>query len=370
MSNFHIYFTSVLCSIAVVDMRSDTVTKPTDEMRLAMFKAVVGDDVYCDDPTANKLESSAAKMLGKESSLIVPSGTMGNLLCLMVHCDGRGDEMLLGDDSHISIYEQGGSAYLGGVYSRLVKTLPNGQLDIDDIRSKIVTIDDVHFAKTKLICIENTHNRKGGRVLRPEYMQQVAELAKEKGLKVHLDGARLFNAATALNLPVSKLTECVDSVNVCLSKGLGAPIGSIIAGSKEFIAKTRRLRKALGGGMRQVGVIAAPGLIALEKGSKRLQEDHDNAQFLAQGLAKMSELGVRIDISTVETSIVVFSVVREDMTVAEFVAELEKLGVLMFVFGPTTVRCVLNCEVSRAGVQRALDTVQTILSGKYTQKND
>lgn len=346
-------------------MRSDTVTKPTDEMRLAMFEAEVGDDVYCDDPTTNKLEARTAEIFGKESALFVPSGTMGNLLCLMAHCDGRGDEMLIGDKSHIAIFEQGGSAFLGGVFSKLVKTLPNGQLDLDDVRSKINTIDDPHFVKTRLICLENTHNLKGGCVLRPDYMQQVNELAKERGLKVHLDGARLLNAAVFLDLPVAKLTECVDSVNVCLSKGLGAPIGSMIAGSKSFIAKTRRLRKALGGGMRQVGVVAAAGLIALEKGSIQLQEDHDNAQFFAQGLAKMSEFGIQIDLLTVETNIVYFDVVRDDMSGVDFVAEMEKRGVLMLAaFGHTNVRCVMSSAVSRTGVQSALDAIQALLSSK------
>ncbi len=354
----------VFCFTAVVDMRSDTVTKPTDEMRLAMFEAEVGDDVFGDDPTAIKLETRAAEILGKESALFVSSGTMGNLLCLMAHCDGRGEEMLIGDDCHISIYEQGGSAFLGGVFSRLVKTLPNGQLDLDDLRSKIVTIDDPHFAKTKLICIENTHNRKGGRVLRPEYMEQVAALAKEKGLRVHLDGARLFNAAVALQVPVAKLTECVDSVNVCLSKGLGAPIGSVIAGSKGFIARTRRLRKALGGGMRQIGVIAAAGLIALEKGSKQLEEDHANAKFLAQGLAKLNNLGIQIDESVIETNIVYFHLIREDITAPDFVAELEKRSILMLNINNTWIRCVLSSATCRKGVQNALDAIQALLTSK------
>ncbi len=345
-------------------MRSDTVTKPSDEMRLAMLEAEVGDDVYCDDPTANKLETRAAEILGKEAALFVPSGTMGNLISVMIHCSGRGDEMLLGDESHISFHEQGGSAYLGGVYSKIVKTLPNGQLDLDDVRRRIQTIDDPHFATTKLLCIENTHNRKGGRVLTPEYMEQVAALVKGRGIKIHLDGARLFNAATALKLPASKLTECVDSVNVCLSKGLGAPVGSVIAGSKDFIAKARKLRKALGGGMRQIGVIAAPGLIALEKGSKRLQEDHDNAQLLATGLAKMSELGVQIDISTVETNIVNFYVIRDDMKAIDFVGSLEKRGIKMLVCGDVWVRSVISCEVTKQGVEFVLENIRALLAGK------
>jgi len=348
----------------VVDLRSDTVTKPTDEMRVAMFEATVGDDVFCDDPTVNLFQEKAASVLGKEAALFVPSGTMGNLLSVLVHCDSRGDEMLLGDHSHISIYEQGGSAFLGGVHSRIVSTHPDGRLDLDDLKKKILPID-IHCPVTKLLCIENTHNFKGGRVLRPEFMAQIADLVKPRGIKIHLDGARLFNAATALQVPVSKLTESVDSVNVCLSKGLGAPVGSVIAGNKEFIAKARRLRKALGGGMRQAGVLAAPAIIALEQGAQRLQVDHDNARLLADGLAKLADHGVKIDHSTVETNVLFFDIVRDDMTAADFVKLAGERGVLLVAFGEKTLRCVTSKEVSKEGIESSLVKFQEILEQKY-----
>ena len=347
----------------VIDLRSDTVTKPTDEMRVAMFEAEVGDDVFCDDPTVIKFETRAAEILGKEAALFVTSGTMGNLLCVLTHCSGRSDEMLLGDDSHISLYEQGGSAFLGGVHSRIVTTLPDGRLDLDDIQRKIFP-SDIHFPITKLLCLENTHNRKGGRVLTPEYMDQVADLLKGRGIKIHLDGARLFNAVAALKVPAAKLTERVDSVNVCLSKGLGAPVGSVIAGSKEFIERARRLRKAVGGGWRQAGVIAAPALIALEKGSQRIQEDHDNAQHLAQGLAKMGELGVKIDVSTVETNIVNFDVIREDIKAQDFVQLVGEKGVKLCNLNDTWIRCVTSIQVTREMMDLALEIFRAVLETK------
>ena len=344
----------------IVDLRSDTITKPTDEMRVAMFEAAVGDDVLCDDPTVQTFESRAAQILGKEAALFVPSGTMGNLICIMTHCPGRGDEMLLGDDSHISHYEQGGASFVGGIHPRIVNTLPDGRLDLDDIRRKIMP-DDIHCPVTRLLCLENSHNRKGGRVLTPEYMDQVAQLVAGKGIKIHLDGARLFNAATALKVPAVKLTERVNSVNVCLSKGLGAPVGSVIAGDKEFIDKARRLRKALGGGMRQAGVLAAPGLIALEKTSKNLQPDHDNAQYLAVGLSKMRDLGVHIDLSTVETNIVNFDLIREDMNAPQFVDLCAGESVKLLAFSDVLVRCVTHYEVTREGVELALEKIRTLL---------
>lgn len=354
-----------------VDLRSDTVTKPTEEMRVAMFEAEVGDDVFQDDPTVIRLENKAAEITGKEAGLYVPSGTMGNLICVLTHCSRRGEEVLVGEQSHISIFEQGGVAQLGGVHSRTIRNLPDGTLDLDDLQRKIMP-NDVHMTHTKLVCVENTHNVMGGRVIRLEYMDKLKEVIDGKGIKLHIDGARIFNAATALGLPVKDLVKHADSVSICLSKGLGAPVGSVIAGSKEFIERAHRLRKALGGGMRQVGVLAAPGLIALEKMSQNLQPDHDNAKRLAEGLAEMKPLGMQVDVNTVETNIVFFSLVREGMTAPEFV---EKLGtsvsseeddvmeikVKLLAISPVRMRAVTHHQVTKEGVEAVLKKMRKIL---------
>lgn len=294
-----------LPSRRVIDVRSDTVTKPTQEMRLAMFEAEVGDDVYGDDPTVIALQEMTARTLGKEAALFVPTGTMGNLICAMIHCSGRGEEILLGDRSHMSLNEQGGVAQLGGIHPRTVRNLPDGTLDLEDVKGKICLSGDPHRAMTRLICVENTHNATGGKAVPVDYMDKLAAIIYGTGIKLHVDGARLFNAATALGVPASKLVEHADSVSLCLSKGLSAPIGSVIVGSKEFIARALRLRKALGGGMRQVGVVAAPGIIALEKMSQRLQVDHDNAKRMAIGLAALKDRGIEVDPSAVQTNMVI-----------------------------------------------------------------
>ena len=351
-----------------VDLRSDTVTKPTDEMRVAMFEAEVGDDVYGDDPTVNKLEEKASEMLGKEAALYVPSGTMANLISVMAHCSGRGEEVLLGDRSHISMFEQGGIAQLGGVHPRTVRNLPDGTLDLDELKSKIMP-DNIHHPVTRLICVENTHNGMGGRVIRPEFMDKLAEIVCGTNIRIHMDGARIFNAATALGIPVTKLLEHADSVSVCLSKGLGAPIGSVITGNKEFIGRARRLRKVLGGGMRQAGVIAAPALIALETMSKNLHVDHDNAKRLAKGLAAMKDVGIEIDLSVVETNIVFFRLVRDDMTANEFASHLasyekgHKKQVIVKIEPKSAqlIRVVTHHQVSQEDVDLTLEKMKRIL---------
>ena len=292
-------------SRSVIDVRSDTVTKPTQEMRLAMFEAEVGDDVYGDDPTVIALQEKMARTLGKEAALFVPTGTMGNLICAMIHCSGRGDELLLGERSHMSLNEQGGVALVGGIHPRTVRNLPDGTLDLDEVRAKLYLGSDPHRAVTRLICVENTHNATGGKVIPVEYMDKLAAIVSGTGIKIHVDGARIFNAATALGVPVAKLVEHADSVSVCLSKGLGAPIGSVIVGSKEFIAKALRMRKVLGGGMRQVGIVAAAGIVALEVMSQRLQVDHENARRLAAGLATLGDRGVEVDPASVQSNMVV-----------------------------------------------------------------
>ncbi|CAI5522084.1 unnamed protein product [Closterium sp. Naga37s-1] len=264
----------------VVDLRSDTVTKPTGAMREAMKNAEVDDDVIGIDPTVDRLQRQVATMMGKEAGLFVPSGTMGNLICVLVHCEVRGSEVIMGADSHISVYEQGGVATLGSVHPRTVVNKADGTMDLKKVELAIRK-DDEHYPVTRCICLENTHNRCGGRAITVDYTERLAELASWYGLKFHIDGARIFNAAVALRVPVDRLVRPAHSVSVCLSKGLGAPAGSVIVGSVEFIAKARRLRKALGGSMRQVGVLAAAGLVALQESVPRLIRDHQRAMQLA-----------------------------------------------------------------------------------------
>ena len=271
-----------------VDLRSDTVTQPTPEMREAMARAEVGDDVMGEDPTVNRLEAMAAEKMGKEAGMFVPSGTMGNLSAVLAHC-GRGDEIILGNLAHTFLFEAGGTAALGGVHSFTIPNQPDGSLRLEDIRAAIRP-DDPHDPVSRLILLENTHNRCGGTVLAPDYLAQVGAFARETGLLLHIDGARIFNAAAALGVPVSTLTAEADSVTFCLSKGLCAPVGSVLCGSRKFIYRARRIRKQLGGGMRQAGVLAAAGVIALEKMTSRLSEDHRRARALADGLAGVAGL--------------------------------------------------------------------------------
>ena len=290
-----------------IDLRSDTVTQPTPEMREAMAKAEVGDDVFGDDPTINRLEELAAAKMGKAAAVFVASGTMGNLVSLLSHCN-RGEEVIVGGEAHIFRYEAGGSSALGGIPQFQIPNNPDGTLPLERVEAAIRGSDQ-HEARTKLIALENTHNRCGGTVLPLAYMQQVRELADKHRLKVHLDGARVFNAAVALGVDVKAITQHVDSVTFCLSKGLSAPVGSVICGSQEFIAQARRYRKMLGGGMRQAGVLAAAGIVALEKMIDRLAEDHVNARRLAEGLADMP--GVTLDLERVQTNIIFFNLTPE-----------------------------------------------------------
>ncbi len=265
-----------------IDLRSDTVTKPTPQMRAAMANAEVGDDVYNEDPTINRLQEMAAERMGKEAGLFVASGTMGNLAAVLSHC-GRGDEVILGNLGHTFLFEGGGIAALGGVHPYVLPTQADGTLRLEDIRAAYRP-DDPHNPVSRLITLENTHNRCGGVPLTPEYMDQVRGVADELGLKIHLDGARIFNAAVAQGIPAARLAQAADSVTFCLSKALCAPVGSVLCGSREFIYKARRIRKQLGGGMRQAGVLAAAGIVALEEMVDRLADDHRRARALAQGL--------------------------------------------------------------------------------------
>ncbi len=343
-----------------IDLRSDTVTLPTPAMREAMAHAELGDDVYGEDPTINRLESLAAKKTGKEAALLVPSGTMGNLLALLAHC-GRGDEAIIGNESHIYHYEAGGASVLGGVALSTVPTLPTGELPLAALSAAIRDPEDDHEALTRLICLENTHNRCGGVVLPLPYMADVAQFARERGLLVHLDGARVFNAAVALGTDVQSITAHVDSLMFCLSKGLSAPVGSMLAGDAAFIRRARRLRKMVGGGMRQAGVIAAAGIIALEQMVERLAEDHANARMLAEGLAQIP--GIAIDRALVQTDIVIFRLDGDRWTPAQFVRALAERGVLIGEIGHGRLRAVTHYGITADQIEQALDGVAACLQG-------
>ena len=340
-----------------IDLRSDTVTRPTPAMRRAMFEAPVGDDVYGEDPTVNLLEARVAALLGKEAALLVPSGTMGNLISVLSHC-GRGDEMLLGDTAHIFLYEQGGSAALGGVHPHILPNQPDGTLDLAEIEANIRG-DNEHFPVTRLVCLENTHNRCGGRVLPVAYVDAVGALAQRHGLRLHVDGARLWNAAVALGLPPARLVAPADSVSVCFSKGLGAPIGSAVVGSRDFIRRARRMRKQVGGGMRQAGVFAAACLVALDEMIERLAEDHANAKLLARGLATIP--GLAVDPAAIETNIVYFDVTQPGRTAAQVSAGLAAHSVLINPMATQRLRAVTNYHVTAADVEQVLDAVTAVM---------
>jgi threonine aldolase len=333
-----------------IDLRSDTVTLPTESMRRAMAEADVGDDVFGEDPTVNRLEERAAGLTGKESALFVVSGTMANLVCELTHC-GRGDEMILGDQSHILHYEQGGCAALGGIHPRAVRNLPDGTLPLDEVEASIRQ-DNVHFPRTKLVAVENTHNRCNGMPLDTGYMAGIGSLSRRFGLKLHVDGARIFNASVSLGVPAVELVSDADSVVFCLSKGLGAPAGALVCGTAGFIAEARRNRKVVGGGMRQVGVLAAAGLVALDEMIDRLSEDHSNARWLAEGLSEIP--GLMIDISFVKTNIVFMDVGENLPDAAELASMLGTEGVFVLPLGPRRLRAVTHYRVTQDDIAEAL----------------
>jgi threonine aldolase len=341
-----------------IDLRSDTVTHPTPSMRRAMADAELGDDVYGEDPTVNRLEEVAAARLGKEAALLVASGTMGNLVSLLTHC-GRGDEVILGNRSHSFYFEQGGMAALGGIQPHPIQDGPDGQWDLQ-VAEAAVRPDNEHFPRTRAIAIENTHNQAGGRVLPPEYIAQVAALARRHQLRLHLDGARIFNAACALGVPPAELVREADSVMFCLSKGLSCPVGSMVVGDRDFIREARRNRKVLGGGMRQAGVLAAAGLVALEEMVDRLAEDHQHARRLAEGLA--DTLGIEVDPSAVETNILFFDLVDDSITPAQLAAGLRERGIIIGAGATRRIRMVTHYGIEAADVERALFAVHEVMA--------
>ena len=343
----------------VIDLRSDTVTLPSPAMREAMYRAELGDDVCGEDPTVNRLEAVAAERTGKEAALFVASGTMGNLVSVLTHC-GRGDGIILGDQSHILLNEAAGSAALGGVYLRVVPNQPDGKIDLTQVE-RAIPEPDIHHANIRVVCLENTHNYCGGAPLELEYMKKVGDLAHSHGMMLHLDGARIFNAATALNLKVADLVAPADSVMFCLSKGLSCPVGSMLCGSSEFISRARRTRKMVGGGMRQAGVLAAAGLVALEQMVDRLAEDHENARVLANGIAEIP--GLSLDPATVRTNIVFFDYAATHKPVKQFIQQVDEAGVRMWALGANRVRAVTHYGVDKADIEDALAVMRRILKG-------
>ncbi|HEY7295573.1 MAG TPA: low-specificity L-threonine aldolase [Dehalococcoidia bacterium] len=338
-----------------IDLRSDTVTLPSPAMRAAMASADLGDDVYGEDPTINRLERRAAELLGKEDALFVASGTMGNLVALLTHC-GRGDEAIVGSQAHMLHYEVAGAAGLGGIQLRAAQNDARGRLDPDEVRS-LIRGENVHNPSTALVCLENTHNRCGGAALSAQDIDGVAAVAHEHGCALHIDGARIFNAAVALGTPAAELARSADSIGFCLSKGLAAPVGSLLCGSGAFVGRARKMRKMVGGGMRQAGVLAAAGLIALDEMIGRLAEDHANARRLAEGLAKLP--GVRLDPASIETNIVIFQL--DGLSATEFVAAARRAGVLAGGSGPDSVRMVTHYGIGTAEIDQALERVAAAL---------
>jgi len=335
----------------MIDLRSDTVTLPTPEMREAMSQAFVGDDVFGDDSTINSLEESVAEILDKEAAVYMPSGTMTNQVAIRTHTE-PGDEILLEESAHVYLNESGATAALSGAICRLIPG-ERGVFGAEDMEAAIRPVND-HYPRTKLVCLENTANRGGGKVWPLEKLAEVKNTAHENGLKIHLDGARIWNAAAAMNIPESEIAKHFDSVSVCFSKGLGAPVGSALAGSSNFIMEARRFRKQFGGGMRQAGIIAAGALYALENNRERLKVDHDNAKIFAKGLAEIN--GIDINPDDVETNIINFRV--QGLTIDELIEKLNKQGTHVLPKDSITIRAVTNLMVSESQINIALDHVR------------
>jgi len=349
-----------------IDLRSDTVTLPSDEMRQAMANATVGDDVYGEDPTVNRLQEMMAELVGMEAGLFVASGTMGNVIAVLTHA-GRGDEMLLGNLAHTFLYEGGAAAGLGGVHPHILPNEDDGTIKLDEIE-RAIRPQNVHFPTSRLLCLEDTHNRCGGAAIGPEYLDAAAQLAHSHGMAVHLDGARLFNASVALGIPAAQVTRGMDSVMICLSKGLGAPVGSVVCGTRSFIDRALRVRKVLGGGMRQAGIIAAAGVYALERNIDRLKEDHANAARLAEGIDSIPGLSCTShDGSKMLTNLVYFAVdgaaVGDRSLNADVLSlRLRERGVLANSLGSSSqMRMVTHIGISSADIEQAIAALRSAM---------
>ena len=337
--------------MSIIDLRSDTITRPTDAMRQAMAAAEVGDDVYGEDPSINRLQERAAEVLGKEAGLLMASGTMSNLVAVLSHCQ-RGDEVVMGDQAHIFWNESAGASALAGAQIRLVPNGPQGEISPGDLQAAIRPRGNVHMPPTTLVCLENTHTRFSGGVLTPQDTKAVADVAHAAGAKVHLDGARVFNAAVALEVPASELVRDVDDVSFCLSKALSCPVGSVLCGDGDFIDEALRWRKMVGGGMRQAGILAAAGLVALDTMVDRLADDHANARRLAQGLANID--GLTVDPDTIQTNIVIFDVDPSVGMASGLINALKEEDLLVSSPGPHSIRMVTHREVDSADIEDAL----------------
>jgi threonine aldolase len=340
----------------IIDLRSDTVSLPTDEMREAIYHATLGDDVYGEDPTVNALEEKAAKILGMESAVSVASGTMGNLVASLAHCQ-RGDEVIVGNKSHLLLYEVANLAVTGGIQIRPIENRDDGTFDLDELAG-VIRGDDIHVPRTKMVVIENTHNRCSGAVISLDHMKEVADLAHSRDMKVHVDGARIFNAALALGVTPDKIVQNADTVTFCLSKGLSCPIGSVVCGDKETILEVRRNRKMLGGGMRQAGIFAAPGIIALDTMIDRMDEDHQNAKLLAQGIAEID--GLKIDPDMINTNIVIMEVLTKP--IIDFISNLKEKGLLVSHADTNRARLVTHYGIESSDIKKTLEIIDSAIS--------
>ncbi len=348
---------SVMKSKEVIDLRSDTVTLPTEEMLEASRHAKLGDDVFGEDPTVNQLQEMAAEKMGKEAALLVPSGTQANLISVMSNCR-RGDLAILESESHIFWYEVGGVSAVAGVLPWPVKSV-GGVFEPTDLEAAIRP-KNIHFPEPALICVENTHNRYGGVIVTPSQLKGIREVAEKHSMKLYMDGARIFNAAVGLGVDVKEFTKHVDNLMFSLSKGLCCPVGSIVVGSKELIERAKKNRKLLGGGMRQAGIIAAPGIIALEKMIDRLREDHENARFLAEKLSKI--VGIKIDLDRVQTNIVTFDLENSEVTDESFLFKLKEKGILALAQSKNRIRLVTHYGITKEHVEATQDAIRNILS--------
>ena len=340
----------------IIDLRSDTVSLPTDEMREAIYRAELGDDVYGEDPTVNAFEAKAAQIFGMESAVLVASGTMGNLVASLAQCQ-RGDEVIVGNKSHLLLYEVANLAVTGGIQIRPIENKDDGTFDLNELEL-VIRGDDIHVPRTKMVVIENTHNRCSGAVIGLDHIKEISKLARSRDMKVHIDGARIFNAALALGVTPDKLVENADTITFCLSKGLSCPIGSIVCGSKETILEVRRNRKMLGGGMRQAGIFAAAGVVALDTMVDRMSEDHNNAKTLAQGIAEID--GLQVEPNMIKTNIVIVEVLAKPIT--KFISDLKEKGLLVSHADTNRVRLVTHYGIEESDISKTLEIVDSAIS--------